>query len=754
MASQIVHHYDVVFEPESLQRPPTSFKVIDRLMDEFSPGIFPKKVAFDGRKNLVSPGKLKFNGGANAQTFVIILPFNGGSTPGAPVHVRLTHVQEINLEALDNFTSGFGSQTSESITGITVSNIVLRMAANLRYPHFGKHLFIEELGMRSIGGGIELWRGLFQSLRPGIEGLYLNVDLATGMMYKRGTLLDVGIDILDIQGGNASLFTPGHLNFRIDKIKEVEQFITGIQVTVPTTGDRKRRVLGLSTIPANADFFDNNGVSMSVVQYFSGLNHFVQYPGVICARVGSSSTHIPLELCTVTPGQIIRKEVPQNKTDAFVSFARQRPQSRFSLIENGAQLVIRKDSAYLEAFGIDVGVGGPGTAANGLLEVDARKLKAPVLTNGSGSLNKKPAEGPSWNMYQRKVYAACPPITDWVFIVYEVDSQFSIDDMRQSIHGLKDQANRLGIRMDDPRAKYHLNAGTGSIPGQLFQKAKEFVMTFKRRPQLFVVVLPQGGDEIRIGVKHFGNFINPGIATQCLKGFQCRGARPQYWANVMIQVNGKLGGIHAVPNSTTSGSLVDEAIATMLIGADVTHPPPGDQSKHKPSFAAIVWSWDRHYARYRARDSIQRGREEIIQHMKPMAKEAFDDFKKTNGKYPRRVIVLRDGVSESQFREVQKKELAMIKEVLRDLKIKENDCKITYIIVGKRHHIRFNASDPKDRDKSGNAPAGTVIDTDNKFTADGLQQAMHALCYGYASATRALSIPIPIYCKFLVYYSW
>src|SRR5690606_17671770 len=81
--------------------------------------------------------------------------------------------------------------------------------------------------------------------------------------------------------------------------------------------------------------------------------------------------------------------------------------------------------------------------------------------------------------------------------------------------------------------------------------------------------------------------------TQCLKGFQCRGARPQYWANVMIQwvsytvtrqgdmvvlivivtsrlrsarVNGKLGGIHAVPNSTTSGSLVDEAIATMLIG--------------------------------------------------------------------------------------------------------------------------------------------------------------------------------------------
>jgi len=35
---------------------------------------------------------------------------------------------------------------------------------------------------------------------------------------------------------------------------------------------------------------------------------------------------------------------------------------------------------------------------------------------------------------------------------------------------------------------------------------------------------------------------------------------------------------------------------------------------------------------------------------------------------------------------------------------------ITVIIVGKRHHIRFFPEHPNDADRSGNCPAGTVVD--------------------------------------------
>ena len=38
--------------------------------------------------------------------------------------------------------------------------------------------------------------------------------------------------------------------------------------------------------------------------------------------------------------------------------------------------------------------------------------------------------------------------------------------------------------------------------------------------------------------------------------------------------------------------------------------------------------------------------------------------------------------------------------------------KITFIVVGKRHHIRFMPSDSSSGDRSGNCPAGFVVDTE------------------------------------------
>ncbi len=38
--------------------------------------------------------------------------------------------------------------------------------------------------------------------------------------------------------------------------------------------------------------------------------------------------------------------------------------------------------------------------------------------------------------------------------------------------------------------------------------------------------------------------------------------------------------------------------------------------------------------------------------------------------------------------------------------------KITVLIVGKRHHVRFFPTRPNDADRSGNCRAGTVIDSD------------------------------------------
>jgi eukaryotic translation initiation factor 2C len=53
--------------------------------------------------------------------------------------------------------------------------------------------------------------------------------------------------------------------------------------------------------------------------------------------------------------------------------------------------------------------------------------------------------------------------------------------------------------------------------------------------------------------------------------------------------------------------------------------------------------------------------------------------------------------------------LTSLSEACKELKINP---KITMIIVGKRHHVRFFPKNAKDADRSGNCPAGTVVDSE------------------------------------------
>lgn len=89
----------------------------------------------------------------------------------------------------------------------------------------------------------------------------------------------------------------------------------------------------------------------------------------------------------------------------------------------------------------------------------------------------------------------------------------------------------------------------------------------------------------------------------------------------------------------------------MFLGADVTHPPAGDNKK--PSIAAVVGSMDAHPSRYAATVRVQQHRQEIIQELSSMVRELLIMFYKSTGGYkPHRIILYRDGVSEGQFLQV------------------------------------------------------------------------------------------------------
>jgi len=47
---------------------------------------------------------------------------------------------------------------------------------------------------------------------------------------------------------------------------------------------------------------------------------------------------IPMELCQVLPGQLMRKQFPEDKTNDMVDFARKRPAERLSAIKEGLKV--------------------------------------------------------------------------------------------------------------------------------------------------------------------------------------------------------------------------------------------------------------------------------------------------------------------------------------------------------------------------------------------------------------------------------
>jgi eukaryotic translation initiation factor 2C len=218
----------------------------------------------------------------------------------------------------------------------------------------------------------------------------------------------------------------------------------------------------------------------------------------------------------------------------------------------------------------------------------------------------------------------------------------------------------------------------------------------------------------------------------------------------------------------------------MLIGADVTHPGIGE-STDKPSIAAVVASMDIKLSRYAAAVRVQGSRVEIISDMKGMFKELMANFVAANRIRPHRILFYRDGVSEGQFAQVLDFELKAIKEACKEIDPSYNPT-ITFVLVQKRHHTRFFVNSNADADRSGNIPAGTVVDTgcvhpnqfdfflcshgglqgtsrpthyhvvhdEHSFSADDLQMLSYQLCYTFARCTRSVSVVTPVYYAHLV----
>ncbi|KAH7092064.1 ribonuclease H-like domain-containing protein [Paraphoma chrysanthemicola] len=227
----------------------------------------------------------------------------------------------------------------------------------------------------------------------------------------------------------------------------------------------------------------------------------------------------------------------------------------------------------------------------------------------------------------------------------------------------------------------------------------------------------------------------------------------QYMANVAMKANLKVAGL----NHTALG-VEDWLSNTLVLGSDLTHPGNGAVD-NCPSTSALM-----------------------IVHLCNAFKRALSMWAKKNNGWPKNILYYRDGVAESQYEELRRDELSLIRQAWNEVAKARNEVapplRLTTVIVTKRHSTRFFPTKAADAmPKNENCRPGTLVDsvvtspyfsdfflqTHNviKGTArpchyfvltngmgismNDLERLTHNLCHTYVRATMGVSYAPPTY---------
>nr|CAQ03959.1 piwi-like protein 1 [Isodiametra pulchra] len=212
--------------------------------------------------------------------------------------------------------------------------------------------------------------------------------------------------------------------------------------------------------------------------------------------------------------------------------------------------------------------------------------------------------------------------------------------------------------------------------------------------QLAIVVLPDNRADRYNAIKR-QCYVETPVPSQCVlnrtlnneKGFM------SVVSKLALQINVKMGGepwMCKLP--------VDPG--AMIIGMDVHHVGKGGKGPSQLGFvSSLNVELTRFYSRVYNNES-----NEISGTIKVAFVAALQRFHSIHKKYPRDIFIFRDGVGEGQLGVVQREEVAVIDQALRDL---ECTSRICFVVVSKRIMQRFFGMQRGGQDLA-NPPPGTV----------------------------------------------
>ncbi|TKY66352.1 argonaute 16 [Spatholobus suberectus] len=759
-------------------------KVIDRLYQTYSSELGGKRFAYDGGRALYTVGPLPLN----KYEFKVLLEETftkcSSESPGANGGLReetkrskhsfvsKTFIVEISFAAkipLQYIAIALSVVESDanSQDALRVLDTVLRQrAANCGCLLVRQSFFHDDSrNFTDVGAGVTAVQGFHSSFRPTQRGLSLNMDMSTTMIIKPGPVIDFLLS-------NQQVKEPRYIDWA-----KAQKMLKNLRVQA-THRHQEFKISGLSEKPCIQQLFSmkvkndngNNGgqtVDITVYEYFAKhcgieLTSSAYLP---CLDVGKPKrpNYLPLELCSLVSLQRYTKVLSPMQRASLVEKSRQKPHDRIKILKNAVGNYCYDDDPVLAACGISI--------EKQLTLVEGRVLEAPKLKVGKND-DCFPHNG-RWN-FNKKTLLQPSHIEFWAVVNFSASCDTSYISRELIRCGMS-----KGINIERPYTLIEEEPQLRrSNPVARVERMFDLLTSkLNKEPKLILCVLPERKNCDIYGPwkkKCLGEF---GVVTQCISPLKIT---DQYLTNVLLKINSKLGGINSLLAIEHSGHLpLIKDTPTMILGMDVSHSSLGRSDI--PSIAAVVGS--RHWpliSRYRASVRMQASKVEMIDALYKPLENGSDDgiirellldfYESSNGRKPTQIIAFRDGVSESQFKQVLDIELNQIIKAYQHLG-EVNVPKFTVIVAQKNHHTKLFLANGVE-----NVPPGTVVDTtithprnydfymcahagmigtskpvhyhvlldEIGFSADGLQNLIHSLSYVNQRSTTATSVVAPI----------
>ena len=324
-------------------------------------------------------------------------------------------------------------------------------------------------------------------------------------------------------------------------------------------------------------------------------------PGLPVVNVGKKKpTYLPAELCRVVE-QAFLGRLTDRETSNMINVACNPPATNAaSIVNDGLRLLGLRDGP-IDGFNI--------TVATEMITVPIRVLPPPQLSYTGRPITPG---GGSWNILSVK-FKRPATLSNWGIVV--IDNARVEQDVQQLANGFWNKLKACGMAVPKPPRILP----TQQLPKPLLdpgrrkalEQIEEVIHKLGRPlPKMILFLLSYRDDFIYPGIKTICD-TKLGVHSICMQLGKALGdqrKQDQYFSNVALKANTKLGGVNHTVDDRALGWL--KTTPTMVVGMDVTHPSP-TSIQGTPSVTAVVANLDDTFAQFPVSLRVQKGNKEV-----------------------------------------------------------------------------------------------------------------------------------------------